>query len=230
MLGKIYNANANEVLPQILSELEHPVIVTDPPFNIGYRYDVYKDNVDAEEYLNRLKSIVTECPSVIIHYPESLYEIAITANLAPEKVVSWVYNSNCPRQHRDICFFGIKPIFEQVRRPYKDMKDKRNIARMERTGGARSYDWLYCNQVKNVSKEKVAHPCQMPLAVMEDVIKWLPRDKNITVIDPYAGSGTTVVACEKLGIPWRAIEISQDYCDIIERRLETLEKNQGGRL
>ena len=50
------------------------------------------------------------------------------------------------------------------------------------------------------------------------MVRWLPD--GVTVIDPFAGSGTTAVACERAGIPWRAIEIDGDYCDIIERRVE----------
>lgn len=60
----------------------------------------------------------------------------------------------------------------------------------------------------------------MPLALMLDVIGWLGNINDVTVIDPFAGSGTTVVACEKRGIPWRAIEIDPDYCEIIQRRID----------
>lgn len=90
-------------------------------------------------------------------------------------------------------------------------------------GGGRSYDWVECNQVKNVSKEKTAHPCQMPLALMDDVIGWLGGIEGATIIDPFAGSGTTCVACEKRGIPWMAIEIDPTYCDIIRRRIEDVQ-------
>lgn len=73
--------------------------------------------------------------------------------------------------------------------------------------------------MKNKSPEKTAHPCQMPLLLMEDVIGWLSGIEDITVIDPFAGSGTTVVACERLDIPWRAIEVDASYCEIIKERV-----------
>ena len=157
---------------------------------------------------------------MIIHYPEALHRLSIEVGMAPDRVVSWVYPSNTRRQHRDIAFWGIKPDFELVRRPYRNPDDKRVRELAKRTGGGRSYDWVLRNQVKNVSKEKTRHPCQMPLVLMEDIIRWISGTEDITVIDPFAGSGTTCVACEKLGIPWRAIEIDPDYCDIIERRVE----------
>lgn len=60
----------------------------------------------------------------------------------------------------------------------------------------------------------------MPLALMLDVIGWLGGYEDITVIDLFAGSGTTAVACERRGIPWRAIEIDPSYCEIIHDRIE----------
>lgn len=223
MIGRIYNDDAFEILRSIANECERPVIVTDPPFNIGYHYSTYNDNVDDEEYFHSLASIVCEYPSVIVHYPESLHRLSMDAATVPNRVVSWVYPSNTRRQHRDIGFYGIEPRFEDVRRPYRNPNDKRIRELAKRTGGGRSYDWVECNQVKNVSREKTKHPCQMPLAVMDDVIGWIAHESGITVIDPFAGSGTTCVACERRGIPWRAIEIDPTYCEIIETRIREVE-------
>lgn len=219
MLGKICNGNSFEVLDGIASELEHPIVVTDPPFNIGFHYNTYRDKMPEDEYYGAIASIFAKYPSVVILYPESLHRLTLEMGRVPDKVVSWVYPSNMRRQHRDIGFYGVKPNFELVRKPYRDMKDKRNIRLIQRTGGRRSYDWMEVNQVKNISKEKTAHPCQMPLAVMDDVIGWLKGIDNATIIDPFAGSGTTCVACERADIPWVGIEIDESYCRIIESRI-----------
>lgn len=82
---------------------------------------------------------------------------------------------------------------------------------------ARKYDWWNVNQVKNVSKDKTAHPCQMPLEVMENIIKLIPEDKLI--VDPFAGSGTTGVACKRLGRSFILIEKEPEYIEIIKKRL-----------
>ena len=223
MSGRIYNDDAFAILRDVANECDRPVIVTDPPFNIGYHYASYSDCMDNDEYFHSLSEIVCEYPCVIIHYPESLHRISMESAMVPNRVVSWVYPSNTRRQHRDIAFYGIEPDFEAVRRPYKNPNDKRIKELVKRTGGGRSYDWMEVNQVKNVSKEKTGHPCQMPLAVMSDVIRWIAHMDGITVIDPFAGSGTTCVACEMHGIPWRAIEIDGGYCSIIEQRIMEVE-------
>ena len=193
---EIYNCDYRE-LGDLEERFGEFVIVTDPPFNIGYHYAAYKDNVAAEEYLEMLAALIQGRQSVIVHYPEALYSIAQEAGLIPKRVVSWVYNSNTPRQHRDIAFFNIEPDFTKVRQPYKNPNDRRIKERIARgLTGAKLYDWWNINQVKNTSAEKTAHPCQMPLEVMKRVIGILPG--NITIIDPFMGSGTTGAAIAEL--------------------------------
>jgi hypothetical protein len=85
--------------------------------------------MDADGYYKWLADIVGDCCAVV-HYPESLYRLAIEKQAHPQRVVSWVYNSNTPRQHRDIAFWGVKPDFSKVLQPYKNPTDKRIKARM----------------------------------------------------------------------------------------------------
>lgn len=146
-----------------------------------------------------------------------LYKIAFQIGTSPERVVSWVYNSNTAKQHRDIAFFNVKPNFNQVRQPYKNLNDKRIQKRIaEGKTGAKLYDWWNINQVKNVSKEKTKHPCQMPLEVMKNIIGILPKD--IVVCDPFMGSGTTGVACKELGVDFIGIELDEEYFEIAKER------------
>ena len=101
------------------------VIVTDPPFNVGYHYRGYKDKKPEDEYYKWLAEIFGEYPLVCVHYPEGLHRLSIELREAPEKVVSWVYNSNTAKQHRDIGYYRIKPDFNRVKQPYKNPTDKR---------------------------------------------------------------------------------------------------------
>jgi DNA modification methylase len=129
-----------------------------------------------------------------------------------------VYPSNTGKQHRDIAFFDVNPDFRKVRQPYKNPNDKRIKARIaEGHEGGRLYDWWEINQVKNVSKEKTKHPCQMPLEVMDRIIGILPND--VTIIDPFMGSGTTGVSAVKAGQQFIGIEMDSVYFEIAERRI-----------
>lgn len=163
--------------------------------------------------------------SVIIHYPETLYKIARIINRLPNKIVSWVYNSNTHKQHRDIAFFGVQPDFNKVRQPYKNPTDKRVKALIAsgKTGG-RLYDWWNINQVKNVSKEKTQHTCQMPLEVMKNIVGILPDD--VVILDLFMGSGTTGVACKLLNRDFIGVEIDKTYFDIATQRLSEIKNTE----
>ena len=192
------------------------IIVSDPPFNIGYKYKSYKDNKKEDEYYEWLYEIFGNNPQVLIHYPESLYKYSFKSGMFPNKVISWVYNSNTAKQHRDIAFFGVMPDMRKVGQPYKNPTDKRIAKRISEGKTARLYDWWEINQVKNVSK-KHSHPCEMPLKVMENIIGILPDD--YLIVDPFMGSGTTGVACKNLNRNFIGIELDQEYFKIADNRI-----------
>lgn len=214
---QIYNGNNIEVLQYLNLDLSKCIFVSDPPFNIGYHYDLYNDKINENDYYNWLADIFGTHKQVIIHYPEYIYKHAFNVGLFPEKVVSWVYNSNTGKQHRDIAFFGVKPDFRKVGQPYKNPTDKRIAKRIAEGKNARLYDWWEINQVKNVSAEKTAHPCQMPLKVMENIIGILPDD--YIIIDPFLGSGTTALACQKYKRKFIGIELDPKYFEIAKQRI-----------
>ena len=145
----------------------------------------------------------------------------IGGGVVPDKVVSWIYNSNLPRQHRDIAFFGIKPNFNQVIQPYKNPNDKR--IKNSNNEGARLYDWWEIQQIKNVSKGKTNHPCQMPQKVMDNIVGILPKGKFETIIDPFCGSGTTGLSALKYGYNFVGIDIDKNYIKIAEERIAKMQ-------
>lgn len=219
-INKIYNMDCAEGM-KLLPPGHKYCVVTDPPFNIGYHYDEYNDNKNEKEYFKWLQDICAGYPTVMIHYPEALYKFAFQTGKIPDRVVSWVYNSNTPRQHRDIAYFDITPDFTLMHQPYKNPNDKR-IAKRIADGheGGMLYDWMEINQVKNVSKSKVGetHPCQMPVDVMRRVIGVLPED--YVIVDPFMGSGTTAMACINLKRDFIGFEISKEYYDSACKRID----------
>ena len=217
---KLLHGDCQELLPHVLEKVDRKkvILVSDPPYNVGYHYNEYEDNLSEEEYYEVLEYIFGEYKCVLIHYPEELYKFSFQIGKFPEKLISWVYNSNNSRQHRDIAFFDIKPDLSKYKQPYKNTNDKRIIERLKNgSGGARLYDWWNIDQVKNVSIEKYNHPCQIPLEVMKRIIAILPDDAII--IDPFMGSGTTGVACKELNKDFIGIEIDEEYYEIAKKRL-----------
>ena len=205
------------MLSKLDIDYEKTIFVSDPPFNIGYHYDTYEDDMTEDDYYTFLLDVFGTNKQVIIHYPEALYRHSYNIGVFPDKVVSWVYNSNTAKQHRDIGFFGVRPDFRKVGQDYKNPSDKRIAKRIAEGKTARLYDWWEINQVKNVSSEKTEHPCQMPYEVMRRIVGILPD--GYTIIDPFMGSGTTGLACKELGRNFIGIELDAKYFEISKRRL-----------
>ena len=199
-------------------EIPKGLVITDPPYNQGYKYNDYKDRLSEEEYIELLSKIPTPC--VIIHYPEETINILPKAIKGKcEQVVCWVYNSNTGKQSRLISWWGCKPDFRKVRQPYKNLNDKRIQKRIsEGKTGAKLYDWWEINQVKNVSKEKTEHPCQIPEELIKRIILTTASPNDI-IIDVFGGSGTTAKVAKDLGFSSISYEIDSEYCEIIEKRV-----------
>lgn len=72
------------------------------------------------------------------------------------------------------------------------------------------------------TKDKMAfeHPAIMPEQLAQDMIATWTNEGD-TVFDPFTGAGTTAKMCYMLGRKFQGTEISVEYCDIIQRRLDT---------
>ena len=66
------------------------------------------------------------------------------------------------------------------------------------------------------------HPFPRKISHFEWLVrKWSNPDE--TILDPFCGSGTTLVAAKKLGRHFLGFEISHDYCEIARRRLAEID-------
>lgn len=196
------------------------VVVTDPPYNIKYKYDSYSDNLSDEEYIELISSF-RGLKTAIIHYPEETMRYFVPALGVPDEVNVWAYNSNLPsRHHRLINYYGLKPDYTKVLQPYKNPNDSRIRKRIAAgIEGARSYDWFSDIQmVKNVSKDKYNHPCPVPVELMERIIK-LTTEEGDLIVDPFTGSGTTAIACMNTNRRFVGFEVSKAYVDMARARV-----------
>ena len=82
------------------------------------------------------------------------------------------------------------------------------------------YSWLYYNLVKNVSREKTYHSCQIPQALTELLIKSSTKPGD-TVLVLFGGSGAEATLCRQLGRHFLTAEIDEKYCQLIEERLKS---------
>ena len=66
---------------------------------------------------------------------------------------------------------------------------------------------------------RTKHPAVMPVGLPLEYIKAMTNEGEY-VLEPFAGSGTTLIACERTGRSCLAMEISEDYCEVIKERYE----------
>jgi DNA modification methylase len=89
--------------------------------------------------------------------------------------------------------------------------------------GRRSSDVLAYPPVQSMAKNGRVHPNEKPVALLEALLAKCPPG---VVLDPFAGSGSTLVAADRMGRKAIGIELDPKYCDVAIRRLER-ERAQG---
>ena len=134
--------------------------------------------------------------------------------------VAWIINSDMPAIVWGGNYFPVTPSEKWL------VWDKKNdptafadceLAWTNVLGSVRVFRWLWSGSYQQ-KREQRWHPTQKPVALMEWCLGFLPDAQ--TILDPFAGSGTTAVACERLGRNCTAIEIDPDYFEIMCKRVD----------
>lgn len=76
---------------------------------------------------------------------------------------------------------------------------------------------IFTRTISATNAERVGHPTQKPLPLMTWCLSLVPDAQ--TILDPFAGSGTTLVAAKQLGRKSIGIELEEKYCEVAARRL-----------
>ena len=218
------------------------LVITDPPYNVGIDYGVYKDKPSKQkEYLDWCKAWLKECIRVlkksgslyVFNYPENNAKLLpfLERKMTLRRWLTWHYPinighspKNYTRAQRSIlfCTKGDNYTFNRkdIAVPYKNPTDKR-IKELLKNGskGRAPYDTFLFNIVKNVSKDKTEHPCQIPVHLIEVFIK-ASSNKGDWILDPFAGSFSTSIAAKKMDRNSIGIDINPKFVKIGQQRLD----------
>ncbi|MDI6766658.1 MAG: site-specific DNA-methyltransferase [Bacteroidota bacterium] len=80
--------------------------------------------------------------------------------------------------------------------------------------------WTDLHRIKH-AKNRDEHPCQLPETVLERLML-MTTDESDVVLDPFNGTGTTVVAAKRLGRKYIGIELDKNYVSIAEEKLKSV--------
>lgn len=247
-MEKYINQVFNEDVLKILKELPDnsiDMIYGDPDYNVGINYAGKNYTKKWNEYIDWYIELARECMRVIkptgnlfmINYPKQNAHLRVKYlddNAFAVNEYVWIYNTNVghsPKKfttaHRSILhatktkdnhFYK-----EQVAVPYQNPEDKRIKARIAAGHtGRMPYSWLYFDLVKNVSKDKTIHACQIPIGLVELLIKASTKENDLVFI-LFGGSGNEIILAQHLKRNFISCELHPEYYQMILDRL----KNNG---
>ncbi len=258
MWNEVWDGDCLELLPA-LPEGCVDLLFADPPFNIGYGYDVYDDVRQKPDYLGWTERWLEAARRVLA--PTGSMFVAIGDEYAAEMKVrldalgltmrNWIvwhytFGVNCTkkfnRSHAHIFYYVADPKHftfnaDTVRVPsarmttYADRRanpvgklpDDTWVLRPQEDGDhfRSDADTWYVSRVCGTFKERTSHPCQMPEALLERIIS-VASDPGQLVLDPFAGSGTTLAVAKRLRRKFLGIELSEGYAEGIRERLKSV--------
>lgn len=193
---KIYCGDCLEILPLLGGA---SLVITDPPYGMSfqsnYRFVKHEKIAGDNElpiYLIDMARSKASHASYFFCRWDNIYQMQ-----KPKSVLAWVKNNwsmgdlehEHGRQWEAICFY---PANEH--KFYERIPD---VIRDARTGND-------------------LHPTQKPVGLIRRIIE---SNYGDSVLDPFLGSGTTLVACKELNRNGIGIEINEKYCEIAKKRL-----------
>lgn len=225
------------------------LVVTSPPYNIGKPYGKYKDKIALNEWEKLITDVTKEVYRIltpdgsfflnlspvplgsnkeIIPLPFIGYQIFKDNGFYLRNMITWTFNNmqNCTNRlsgRYENILWGVKDLnnyvfnLDEIRIPYITKNDKR----LKGGKGRNPTDVWYFDRVNNMTKKKLnlSHPTVYPLPMIERIIK-MSSNPGDTILDPFLGSGTSLVAAKRLGRSGIGFELDESYADEIKLRLE----------
>lgn len=191
---------AFEVLP------DKVMTITDPPYNVGMDYGAgYDDNRDLSEYAAWTYEWWEAAPQPMLVTPGAVnLEMWLTLVAYPTAIIPWIKpNQSSPSK------LGGFNAWEAILL----------YGKLPRRLGHDAFVMSIGPQAEVQGRNGKKHPCPKYLPFWTKFIGNVWADPYV-IFDPFAGSGTTLLACKRLGIPCIGIELQPHYCDLIVERLQ----------
>ena len=207
--AELWLGDCREILPT-LGKVD--AVITDPPYGLNYPYLSYADTPEnLGDLVPPFVAAARAVASRVVIFP-GVHNLWVYPKA--DWVVSWSWRST---SHFGRAGYNM---WQPVLLYGDDLKQFGNVNGITKTD---SIHYADSNGIGFLSERVEGHPCPKPVKVM----RWLVQrfcEAAGTVIDPFMGSGTTGVACMKLGRKFIGIEIEPKYFDIACKRIEDAQR------
>lgn len=209
------DATKLETYKTLLEDTKVNLVVTDPPYNVNYEGSAGKiknDNMEDDKFYQFLFNSFVNMEQAMADDASIYVFHADTEGLNFRKAFqdAGFYLSGC-------CIWK-KPSLVLGRSPYQ-WQHEPCLYGWKKKG---KHKWYAGRKETSVwefekSKKNADHPTMKPIALLAYPIKNSSMTNSL-VLDPFAGSGSTLIACEQTGRICYAIELDEKYCDVIVKR------------
>lgn len=209
------DATKLETYKTLLENTKVNLVVTDPPYNVNYEGAAGKiknDNMENDKFYQFLFNSFVNMEQAMADDASIYVFHADTEGLNFRKAFqdAGFYLSGC-------CIWK-KPSLVLGRSPYQ-WQHEPCLYGWKKKG---KHKWYAGRKETSVwefekSKKNADHPTMKPIALLAYPIKNSSMTNSL-VLDPFAGSGSTLIACEQTGRVCYAIELDEKYCDVIVKR------------
>ena len=236
----LYNGDCEEIMRQLKSnDVQVDCIVVDLPYFRVVKNDFDNQWKDENEYLNWVLQVfvvasylIKENGNIIVfcsrQYARQICNIFDNEMLWTEKrQIIWARKRGFNNTRGTAFASGYEPILYWCngdKGTFNNIKIKPDTKRPEYTNGilkdgvSLSDVWTDIPALPHNAKEKVAHPTQKPIKLMERFVNIFTNEGD-TVLDFCMGSGSTGVACKNLNRNFIGIEKYKNYFNIAKTRL-----------
>ena len=219
-LGEVYQLGRHRVMcgdstkiedvEKLMDGKKADMVFTDPPYNVGLKYEEYQDNKSSEEYKQLISDYVGNglafSPTLVItpgksneHYYYKMFNI--------KDSMTWYKKFGTSRGSlykamvtEPILFIGEKPLNKNFATDILEFMTDR--------------------------VDGLVHACPKPIKLISEIITTLTENKN-TILDLFLGSGSTLIACEQTNRICYGMELDPHYVDVIRKRYDNFVHKTG---
>jgi len=223
-INNIIEGDALNKLSQIPSNYVD-LIVTDPPYYTAVRellseqFQTFDDYLSwYEKWLIEVQRVLKEDGSIYIFMPPLEFaeiHILIKKYFYQKQVISWIKPNVMIRQPTAKNYF---PKTEFIGFYTKSQENHVWNMLIKKYGMQNSCNFMIESMIHRRIQEGVDHPTQKPLKLCAKFI-YASSNENDVILDPFCGSGTTLVAAKILKRKFIGIEISSKYCSMSRGRI-----------